>query len=131
MILDPAIADLPVLYANTALLERIEAYAVEFLSSLEERDAATRQATRLILSRLADDSLSLRSVAKDMSMSVRTLQARLGTEGRRFGELVERGSPRLGQEIPARAIHGRGDHLSASASPSRASSGRPSRNGRA
>ena len=88
MILDPAIADLPVLYANTALLERVEAYAVEFLSSLEEWDAATRQATRLILSRLADDSLSLRSVAKDMSMSVRTLQARLGAEGRRFGELV-------------------------------------------
>lgn len=88
MTIDPAIARIGVLYANPALLERIEDYAREFLSSLEEGESASRRATRLILAKLADESLSIRSVARDMSMSVRTFQARLGAEGRRFGELV-------------------------------------------
>jgi AraC-like DNA-binding protein len=88
MTLDPAIAKMPILYANPSLLERIEGYAREFLADLEEKDAATRAATRLILARLADESLSIRTVASEMSMSVRTLQSRLEAEGHRFGELL-------------------------------------------
>ena len=86
--LDPAMARIPILYANPALLERVESYAREFLASLDEGEAAAREATRLILAKLAEESLSVRSVAKGMAMSARTLQSRLASEGRRFGDLV-------------------------------------------
>lgn len=88
MVLDKSIGEVPILYANPVLLGRIEGYAREFLASLEARDAATRVATKCILAKLAGDSLSIESVARDMAMSVRTLQARLEAEGRRFSELV-------------------------------------------
>ncbi len=88
MTLDPAIGSSPVVYANPGLLEHIEGYAREFLAGLEEKDAVTRATTRLILSRLADESLSIATIAREMAMSVRTLQTRLGAEGRRFANLL-------------------------------------------
>ncbi len=48
----------------------------------------TRATTRLILSRLADESLSITAIAREMAMSVRTLQTKLGAEGRRFADLL-------------------------------------------
>lgn len=90
--MDTALSKTPILYANAGLLERIEGYAREFLSGLDERDYATHATSsvvaRLILAKLAEDSLSIRSVARDMAMSVRTLQNRLEEDGIRFGELV-------------------------------------------
>jgi AraC-like DNA-binding protein len=88
MTLDPVIGSSPVLYANPGLLDRMEGYAREFLAGLNEKDAVTRATMRLILSRLQDESLSIASVAREMAMSVRTLQTRLGTEGTSFVDLL-------------------------------------------
>jgi AraC-like DNA-binding protein len=77
-----------VVYANPGLLEHLEGYARELLAGLEEKDAVTRATTRLILARLADESLSIETVAREMAMSVRTLQTRLEAEGRRFADLL-------------------------------------------
>lgn len=88
IMLDPAIGSSPIVYANPGLLPHIEGYAREFLAELEEKDTVTRAATRLILSRLADESLSIETIAREMAMSVRTLQSRLGKEGRRFADLL-------------------------------------------
>ncbi len=95
IVLDPAIGALPVVYANPGLLERIEGYAVEFLSGIDEGAAASRAVTRLILSGLADESLSLATVARGLSMSVRTLQQRLAKEGNSFGALLDDSRSRL------------------------------------
>jgi AraC-like DNA-binding protein len=88
MTLDPAIGSSPVVYANPALLDHIEGYAREFVAGLDEKDAVTRATTRLLLSRLADESLSIATIAREMAMSVRTLQTRLAAEGRCFADLL-------------------------------------------
>ena len=45
--------------------------------------------TKIILAQLDDESLSIRKVAKEMAMSVRTLQKRLADEGVVFSDLMQ------------------------------------------
>lgn len=88
MTLDWNIINTPVRMANPALLERFEQYAQDFLSQMEGRDEHTHAVTKIILARLDDESLSIGKVAKEMSVSVRTLQNRLDAEGVVFSELL-------------------------------------------
>lgn len=88
MAFDSRIAAIPVLDPNPGLLEYFESYARELLASLDRGGENTRRATELILSRLDDESLSIRRIAKDMDVSARTLQARLKGEGTAFSELL-------------------------------------------
>jgi AraC-like DNA-binding protein len=88
MTLDWSIGTLPIRMANSALLEHFEKYAQEFLAQMERDDEHTRAVTRIILSRLDDESLSIQKVAKEMAVSVRTLQNRLEAEGVVFSELL-------------------------------------------
>jgi AraC-like DNA-binding protein len=74
--------------ANPALLEHFEQYAQDFLFKMECNDAATRAVTKIILSRLDDPSLSIEKVAREMAVSVRTLQKRLEAEGVVFSDLL-------------------------------------------
>jgi AraC-like DNA-binding protein len=88
MTLDWSLGSLPILMANSALLEHFEKYAQEFLTQMERDDEHTRTVTKIILSRLDDDGLSIQKVAKEMSVSVRTLQNRLESEGVVFSDLL-------------------------------------------
>ena len=79
---------LPVLYANPSLLAYFENYAQEFLSGLEQQNETTCAVTKIILAKLDDEKLSISKVAREMSVSVRTLQYRLKQEGVYFSGLI-------------------------------------------
>ena len=86
--IDRAILNTPVLYANPELLDYFENYARNFLAEIDRHDEYTRKATEIILSHLDDENLSIKKVAREMSVSVRTLQNRLSDEGVVFSELL-------------------------------------------
>lgn len=86
--LDWSIGNMPIRMANFALLEHFEKYARDFLAQMERDDEYTRTVTRIILSRLDNESLSIQKVAKEMAVSVRTLQNRLEAEGVVFSDLL-------------------------------------------
>jgi len=77
----------PILMANPGLLAHFEKYAQDFVADMDRQDENTRTVTKIILSRLDDEKLSINKVAKEMSMSVRTLQNRLKDEGVVFSQL--------------------------------------------
>jgi AraC-like DNA-binding protein len=78
----------PILYANPDMLQHFENYAQEFLDEIERQNEYARTVTKIILSKLDDEKLSIKKVAREMSVSVRTLQNRLKEEGVVFSELL-------------------------------------------
>lgn len=98
MTLELHMSSLPVRLANPALLKHFEKYAQDFIAQMERNDAATQAVTRIILSRLDDPSLSIEKVAREMAVSVRTLQKRLADEGVVFSDLLRDIRQRLAQK---------------------------------
>jgi AraC-like DNA-binding protein len=88
MTMDWSVGEIPVRMANPALLEHFEKYAQDFLAQMERNDEHTRAVTKIILSRLDDEDLSIQKVAKEMAVSVRTLQNHLEAEGVVFSDLL-------------------------------------------
>jgi AraC-like DNA-binding protein len=78
----------PVRMANPGLLDYFEQYARSFLAEMDRKDEYTRAATRIILSQLDDENLTIEKVAREMSVSVRTLQKHLEDEGIVFSDLM-------------------------------------------
>jgi len=85
----------PILMANPGLLEYFENYAQNFLAELDRKNEYIRAVTKIILSRLDDEKLSINKVAREMSISVRTLQNRLEAEGVVFSDLLKDTRERL------------------------------------
>jgi AraC-like DNA-binding protein len=79
----------PILLPNPELLQYFENYAQEFLAKMDRQNEYTRRVTKLILSHLDDETLSIDSIAREMAISVRTLQNRLEEEGVVFSELLQ------------------------------------------
>jgi AraC-like DNA-binding protein len=77
----------PILMANPGLLAYFEEYAQDFLAEMDRQNEHTRTVTKIILSRMDDEKLSINQVAKEMAVSVRTLQNRLKEEGVVFSDL--------------------------------------------
>jgi AraC-like DNA-binding protein len=98
MTLDWSVGNLPIRMANADLLEHFEKYAQDLLTEMERHDDHTRTVTRIILSRLDDETLSIEKVAKEMAVSVRTLQKRLEDEGVVFSDLLRDIRQRLAQK---------------------------------
>jgi AraC-like DNA-binding protein len=88
MTLDMSLGNLPVRMANPALLAHFEQYAQDFIAQMERGDSATQAVTRIILARLDDPTLSIEKVAREMAVSVRTLQKQLEAEGVIFSDLL-------------------------------------------
>jgi AraC-like DNA-binding protein len=88
MVYEMKAASLPVRMANPALAEHFEQYARDFLAQLERKDETTQMVTRIILARMDDENLTIDKVAREMAVSVRTLQNRLEQEGVVFSELL-------------------------------------------
>lgn len=88
MTLDMSIANIPILLANPGLLDYFENYAREVLAEMGRQMEHTRAVTKIVLARLDDEALSIDRVAGEMSVSVRTLQNRLQSEGVVFSDLV-------------------------------------------
>jgi AraC-like DNA-binding protein len=98
MMFEMSVANLPVRMANPMLLEHFEQYARDFLAQLERNDETSQAVTKIILSRLDDENLSIDKVAREMAVSVRTLQKRLEDEGVVFSDLLKDVRHRLAQK---------------------------------
>lgn len=98
MTIDLQIIETPIVMANPKLLDYFENYARDFLVELDRQNEHTRAVTKIILSRLDDESLSIEKVAREMSISVRTLQMRLGAEGTVFSDLLREIRERLAKK---------------------------------
>jgi AraC-like DNA-binding protein len=96
--IDTSILDTPILMANPGLLEYFEKYAQDFLAEMESQNEYTRIVTRIILACLDDEALSIEKVAREMAISVRTLQKRLEEEGVIFSDLLKDVRQRLAQK---------------------------------
>jgi AraC-like DNA-binding protein len=88
MTISPGIINTPIQFSNPGLKKYFDNYAQEFLVELDARNEHTNQVTRIILSNLDDESLTIKKVAREMAVSVRTLQNRLSDEGVAFSELL-------------------------------------------
>jgi AraC-like DNA-binding protein len=88
MTLELRMGNLPVRMANPALLEHFEQYAQDFIAQMERNDTTTQAVTKIILAHLDDESLSIEKVAREMAVSVRTLQKWLEAEGVAFSDLL-------------------------------------------
>ena len=84
----PSLLNTPVRYANPQLRDQFEQYAQKFISEIENNNPYSQEVTRIILSRLDDENISIKSVAKEMNVSVRTLQKWLKAEGTVFSDLL-------------------------------------------
>jgi AraC-like DNA-binding protein len=93
-----SIVNTPILMANPGLLEYFEKYAQDFLAELDRENEHTRTVTKIILSKLDDEELSINKVAREMAVSVRTLQKRLEDEGVLFSDLYRDVRHRLAQK---------------------------------
>jgi AraC-like DNA-binding protein len=93
-----SILNTPILLPNPELLQYFENYAQEFMAEMDRPNEYTRAVTKIILSRLDDEDLSIKKVAKEMSVSVRTLQNRLSEEGVVFSELLQEVRERLAKK---------------------------------
>jgi len=93
-----SVFDTPIMMANPRLLEHFEKYAREFLTEIDGWNEYTRAVTRIIIARLDDEALSIEKVAKEMAISVRTLQKRLQEEGVIFSDLLREIRHRLAQK---------------------------------
>jgi AraC-like DNA-binding protein len=82
------VGNTPILMANPMLLAHFEHYAEDFLAQMQRPEEVTRTVTRIILARLDDETLSIDTVAREMAVSVRTLQIRLEAEGVVFSDLL-------------------------------------------
>ncbi len=98
MTLDMRMGSLPVRMANPSLLEHFEHYARDFLAQMERKDETSQAVTKIILAHLDDESLSIKKVAHEMAISVRTLQKRLEAEGVVFSDLLRDIRQRLAQK---------------------------------
>ena len=89
IILNSNIGSIPVLAPNASLLEHFENYAMDFLSGIEDAGNISSAVIKQILLRMDSKTLTISSIAKEMSISVRTLQNRLKSEGKAFSELLQ------------------------------------------
>jgi AraC-like DNA-binding protein len=96
--LDLDIIFTPILMPNPDLLQYFENYAQEFLAEMARNNEHTRAVTKIILSRLDDEALSIDKVAEDLAVSVRTLQNRLKDEGVLFSDLLKDVRERLAKK---------------------------------
>jgi len=98
MTLDIRLGNMPVRLANPDLLAAFEQLAQNQLADLDRQGEYTRAAARIIISHLDDEKLSIETVARQMAVSVRTLQKRLEEEGVVFSDLLREIRQRLAQK---------------------------------
>lgn len=98
MVMDLRIRDIPVKSPNAMLLENFENFAQEYLSKFENIGSTTSKVIKLILLHLDSQSLTVDKVAKELSVSTRTLQQHLKREGTEFSELLKQSRLKLSKK---------------------------------
>jgi AraC-like DNA-binding protein len=98
MSIHPKLLHTPILLPNPGLQQYFESYAEQFIAEMDRQDAYTKTVTRILLENLDNENLSIKHVAKEMSVSVRTLQNRLKDEGVVFSDLLSNIRQQLAQK---------------------------------
>jgi AraC-like DNA-binding protein len=98
MTFDWSIGAIPLLAPNPALLEYFERYARELLAEIEEADTVAREVARRLLTHLDGKPVPVAAVAREMGVSVRTLQLRLKAEGTDYSRVLEETRARLAKQ---------------------------------
>ncbi len=93
-----SIGNIPVLLHNESMRKHFEDYAENILSEIEGIDKTSRAVTKLVLGNLDSRNISIRKIAGELAMSVRTLQNRLKDEGTTFSILLEEIRKRLAKK---------------------------------
>jgi len=88
MSIETKLLSTPILLPNPELLDYFENYAQKFIAQMDRKDEYTQAVMRIILEKLDTENLNIKQVAKEMSVSVRTLQNRLKAEGVIFSDLL-------------------------------------------
>ena len=96
--IEKEIVNKPIPLANPSLLDYFEQYAERFIAEMDRKDQYTQSVTKIVLSRLDDESLNINKVAREMAVSVRTLQKRLEEEGVLFSDLYRDIRQKLAQK---------------------------------
>jgi AraC-like DNA-binding protein len=81
---------LPVKGADTKLLEVLEATCESLLGPAPKARDLVREVQQLVIERLPTGSASIDSIAKELSMSSKTLERRLAERGLSFSALLDR-----------------------------------------
>src|SRR5215472_7054679 len=81
---------LPVMGADAKLLEILEATCLKLLGPAPKARDLVRELQQLIIERLPTGSTSIDSIAKELSMSSKTLERRLAEQGQSFSALLDR-----------------------------------------
>ncbi len=98
MSIETKLLNTPILLPNPGLLAYFENYAQQFIAEMDREDEYTQAVTRILLENLDKENLSIKQVAKEMSVSVRTLQNRLKEEGVIFSDLLTSVRQQLAQK---------------------------------
>ena len=80
---------IPLLSANPALLEMLDAQAQQLLGQLDQRGPLSRRILQILALRITVAVPSLEEVAAEVAMSERTIQRELRTENISYRQLVE------------------------------------------
>jgi len=95
---DIAAGKIPLPHPDPKLRDYFESYAKSVLAGIDSGKKHSRVVLDLLVSRMADQSLSVRDVAKEMGLGVRTLQLRLKEEGTDFSGLLSESRTRLAKK---------------------------------
>ncbi|MCX7773647.1 MAG: AraC family transcriptional regulator [Clostridia bacterium] len=98
MVMDIRSVNTPVLLPNENLLRYFESFAKEFLEEIEGVNSFTYRTKKLILSLMDTESLSIKRIAEELSISCRTLQANLRDEGTEFSRLLRQTREQLAKK---------------------------------
>ena len=93
-----SMVSVPLLAPHPESAARFEAWAEESLARLPPLRLTSERAIRLMLERLDDPSLSARAIARDLGLSLRSLQAELAEEGTEFGSLLRQARESLARD---------------------------------
>lgn len=82
--------DTPVINANPSLLTMFEHHAQEVLKNLSQDESYTAKVSRLLVEMLQGDAPRIEMVARELCLSVRSLQDKLKSEGTSYSSLLDR-----------------------------------------
>ena len=89
LVFDAALLDTPVIGADSELRYFLKPIAEEIVSRLPQREGFLQSVQSCVAKVLKDGDSHLETVARELNVSTRTLQRRLGKENTSFGELLD------------------------------------------
>lgn len=88
IVFHPSIRSIPLPQSDPNLLKYFQSLASDSMRQLEKKGGVTEEVVSLMVTRLSGKGASIRGIARELGMSVRSLQFRLNEEGTAFSDLL-------------------------------------------